>query len=98
MEEILKVTSKTISSALLYRSARAYLGCIFCIHFACIPLEQNICLKPCCVLQCGPEKHLKKLKGQKAYIKGGTAVISVFKEIYNETKAECIALMCILII
>jgi len=26
-------------------------------------------------------------RGQKAYIKGGTAVLSLFKEFYNETKA-----------
>lgn len=51
-----------------------------------------------CVLQRGPEKHLKKLKGQKAYIKGSTAVISAFKDIYNGTKAECIALARVLVI
>lgn len=30
-------------------------------------------------------------RGQKAYIKGGTAVLSLFKEFCNETKAECVA-------
>lgn len=51
-----------------------------------------------CVLQHGPDTHLKKLSGQKACMKGGAAVLSVFKEIYNETKAECIALAHILVI
>lgn len=30
-------------------------------------------------------------RGEKAWIKGGTAVLSVFKEIYSETIAECVA-------
>lgn len=51
-----------------------------------------------CVLQHGPEKHLKKLKGQKAYIKESTAVISAFKDIYNGTKAVCLALARVLVI